>query len=143
MVRHALALLLVVSLASAAHATVVLVDPGHGGEEHGAIGVLSGARKVMEKDLSLRLARKIQEKLRPHVTVFLTRSLDRTVTLQERADLADKVKADLFISVHFNSSTDQSAQGYETYYLNNSADAAVKKVEKKENLTLQGEELPP
>jgi N-acetylmuramoyl-L-alanine amidase len=141
MVRHALALLLVVSLASAAHATVVLVDPGHGGEEHGAIGVLSGARKVMEKDLSLRLARKIQEKLRPHVTVFLTRSLDRTVTLQERADLADKVKADLFISVHFNSSTDQSAHGYETYYLNNSADAAVKKVEKKENLTLQGEEL--
>lgn len=124
-----------------AQAAVVLVDPGHGGEELGAIGHLDGGRKVMEKDLSLRLARKIQDKLRPHATVFLTRSMDRTVGLQERADLADKVKADLFVSVHFNSSTDAKAHGFETYYLNNSQDAAVKKVERQENFTLKGEDL--
>jgi N-acetylmuramoyl-L-alanine amidase len=135
--------LLIISffLLSQTHAAVILVDPGHGGEELGAIGDLGDGRKVMEKDLSLRLARKIQEKLRPHATVFLTRSLDRTVGLQERADLADKVKADLFVSVHFNSSTDAKAHGFETYYLNNSQDAAVKKVERQENFTLKGEDL--
>lgn len=123
-----------------AHASVVLIDPGHGGEELGAIGHLDKGRKVMEKDLSLRLAKKISDKLRPHVNVFLTRSLDRAVGLQERADMADKVKADLFISVHFNSSTDPKAHGFETYYLDNNKDAAVKKVEKQENFSQKGED---
>lgn len=123
-----------------AQASVVLIDPGHGGDETGAIGHLDKSRTVMEKDLSLRLAKKIQEKLRAKVNAFLTRSHDRGVGLQERADMADKVKADLFISVHFNSSTDSKAHGFETYYLNNNKDAAVKKVEKQENFSLKGED---
>lgn len=123
-----------------AYASVVLIDPGHGGDETGAIGHLDKSRQVMEKDLSLRLAKKIQEKLRSKVNVFLTRSHDRSVGLQERADMADKVKADLFISVHFNSSTDPKAHGFETYYLNNNKDAAVKKVEKQENFSQKGED---
>lgn len=122
------------------HASVVLIDPGHGGEELGAVGFLDKGRKVMEKDLSLRLAKRISEKLRPHVSVFLTRSMDRAVGLQERADMADKVKADLFISVHFNSSGDHKAHGFETYYLDNNKDGAVKKVEKQENFSLKGED---
>jgi N-acetylmuramoyl-L-alanine amidase len=55
--------------------------------------------------------------------------------------MADKVKADLFISIHFNSSSDTSARGFETYYLDNNQDAAVKKVEKQENMSLKGEDL--
>lgn len=140
MIRFFLIHLLVFICAFPALGAVILIDPGHGGEEWGAVGMLDGGRKVMEKDLSLRLANKIANKLRPMATVFLSRSMDRTVSLQERADMADKLKADLFISVHFNSSTDASAHGFETYYLDNSKDAAVKKVERQENLTGSGEE---
>jgi N-acetylmuramoyl-L-alanine amidase len=56
------------------------------------------------------------------------------VTLQERAQIAEKIKADLFISVHINSSTDPRAKGIETFYLDNHDDIAVKKVEKTENI---------
>lgn len=122
-------------------AQVVLIDPGHGGDEYGAIGKFDKSRIVHEKDLSLRLALKIKKYLEKNASVFLTRSYDRTVGLQERADMADKVKADLFISVHFNSSTDAKAHGFETFYLDNNKDAAVKKVERQENMGLKGEDL--
>ncbi|MFP5458866.1 MAG: N-acetylmuramoyl-L-alanine amidase [Bacteriovoracia bacterium] len=135
------ALFILLQLSPVAWSKVVLIDPGHGGEETGAIGKLSGARQVHEKDLALRLSLKIKKYLERDASVFLTRSHDRTVGLQERADMADKVKADFFISVHFNSSTDPKAHGFETYYLDNSADAAVKKVEKQENYSLKGEDL--
>ena len=122
---------------------IVLIDPGHGGEEIGAVGYLDSARekKVFEKDLSLRLALKVKELLNRSTTAYLTRSLDRAVTLQERADLADIVKADLFLSIHFNSSTNPSSHGFELYYLDNNSDVAARKVEKAENLNLKGEEL--
>ncbi len=124
-----------------AQAAVVLLDPGHGGEETGAVGETAPKRRVMEKDLALRLAHKIRDRLRQGATVFLTRSLDRHVSLQDRAAMADKVKADLFISVHFNSSPDHAARGFETYYLDNNQDAAVKKVERQENITASGEDM--
>jgi len=126
---------------SIAQANVILLDPGHGGEETGAVGKLEKSRHVYEKDLSLRLAVKIKQQLEKTHTVFLTRSLDRAVSLQDRANMADKVKADLFISVHFNSSTDARSHGFETYYLDNNHDAAVRKVEKQENFSLEGEDL--
>ncbi len=125
---------------SYAHATVVLVDPGHGGEELGAVASLKGKR-YFEKDLSLRLSTKIKEILSKKTSTFLTRSLDRTVSLQERADLADLVKADLFLSIHFNSSTNKKVNGFELFYLDNKSNAATQKVEKLENITLKGEEL--
>jgi N-acetylmuramoyl-L-alanine amidase len=124
-------------------AAVVLIDPGHGGEESGAVGYFDARkqRRVFEKDLSLRLAKKVKEELsRKSTTAYLTRSMDRTVSLQERADLADLVKADLFLSIHFNSSADAKSHGFELYYLDNSSNVATRKVEKAENLNLQGEE---
>lgn len=123
-----------------AQATVVLVDPGHGGEELGAVAKLHG-KNIFEKDLSLRLSTKIRERLSKKTSTFLTRSLDRTVGLQERADLADLVKADLFLSIHFNSSSNSRSNGFELYYLDNKSNAATQKVEKLENITLKGEEL--
>lgn len=128
---------------SIAQAKVVLIDPGHGGEESGAVGHLDAkkTRKIFEKDLSLRLAKKIKEELSKSTTAYLTRSLDRAVSLQERADLADLVKADLFLSVHFNSSTNAQSHGFELYYLDNNSNVAANKVERSENLNLKGEEL--
>ncbi|HXH75847.1 MAG TPA: N-acetylmuramoyl-L-alanine amidase [Bacteriovoracaceae bacterium] len=121
-------------------AKVVLIDPGHGGEESGAVGHLDGKkmRKVFEKDLSLRLSKKIKEELAKKTTTYLTRSMDRFVSLQERADLADLVKADLFLSIHFNSSTNAKSNGFELYYLDNNSNAANAKVEKTENLIYKG-----
>jgi N-acetylmuramoyl-L-alanine amidase len=124
-------------------AKVVLIDPGHGGEESGAVGYLDAkrSRKIFEKDLSLRLAKKIKEHLSKSTSAYLTRSLDRAVSLQERADLADLVKADLFLSIHFNSSTNAKSNGFELYYLDNNSNVAANKVERAENLNLKGEEL--
>ncbi len=124
-------------------AKVVLIDPGHGGEESGAVGYLDAkrSRKIFEKDLSLRLAKKVKDQLSKSTSAYLTRSLDRAVSLQERADLADLVKADLFLSIHFNSSTNAKSRGFELYYLDNNSNVAANKVERAENLNLQGEEL--
>lgn len=124
-------------------AKVVLIDPGHGGEESGAVGHLDlkKTRKIFEKDLSLRLAKKIKDELSKSTSAYLTRSVDRAVSLQERADLADLVKADLFLSIHFNSSPNAKSHGFELYYLDNNSGVAANKVERSENLNLKGEEL--
>ncbi|MFZ4714499.1 MAG: N-acetylmuramoyl-L-alanine amidase family protein [Bacteriovoracaceae bacterium] len=118
--------------------SVILIDPGHGGEDTGAKS--PGKHAVFEKDLTLKLATKIQEYLQKKHVCYLTRSLDRTVTLMERADMAEKVKADFFISVHINSNTDKSSHGFETYYLDNHNDVANKKVEAVENAVLSAED---
>ena len=68
-------------------AKVILIDPGHGGEEIGAVGNLDAkkTRRIFEKDLSLRLAKKVKELLSKHTSAYLTRSLDRVVSLQEKS----------------------------------------------------------
>jgi N-acetylmuramoyl-L-alanine amidase len=139
--RALIALILIYS--SSLLATVVLIDPGHGGDEVGAVGNLDAkrTRKLFEKDLSLRLSTKVKNELSKVTTAYLTRSVDRSVSLQERADLADVVKADFFVSIHFNSSTDSKGHGFEVYYLDNNSNAGSKKIEKAENLNLKGEEL--
>ncbi len=126
-----------------AQAKVVLIDPGHGGDEAGAVGYLDPkrSRKVFEKDLALRLSKKIKSELADTVSSYLTRSLDRHVTLEQRASLADLVRADLFLSIHFNSSTNPRSHGFELYYLDNNSNVAANKVERAENLNLKGEEL--
>lgn len=147
MFKKAALLILLLTMPSIAMGFVVLIDPGHGGDELGAIkkirvkkGKKTLTREVYEKDLALKLAKKVKEKLDPYFTTYLTRSFDRHVDLGERAEMADTVKADLFISIHFNSSTETSSHGFETYYLDNHADAAVKKVETIENEYLKGAE---
>ncbi|HXH32545.1 MAG TPA: N-acetylmuramoyl-L-alanine amidase [Bacteriovoracaceae bacterium] len=135
-------LLLCVFLVFEVHAKVVLIDPGHGGDEAGAVGFLDPkkTRKVFEKDLALRLSKKIKTEISKSVSSYLTRSLDRSVTLQQRANLADLVKADLFLSIHFNSSPNLKSHGFELYYLDNNSNVAANKVERAENLNLKGEE---
>ena len=129
-------LLISILLMQASYGLTILIDPGHGGEEDGATVSL-----VKEKDIALSIAKIIKEKLSKKYSVFLTRSIDRTVSLPERAEIAEKLKTDLFISVHINSSPDGMASGFETYYLDNHNDVAIKKVEKTENMMLKTEEL--
>lgn len=122
----------------------ILIDPGHGGEDHGASGYYKKGKKrfsIKEKDLALGIALRLKEKLSKNYNTYLTRSIDRTLSLANRAEIADKVNADLFISIHINGSRKKSSNGFETYYLDNHDDAAVKKVEAVENKSLKGEAL--
>ena len=114
----------------------VVVDPGHGGSESGAVGP-SG---VLEKDLTLALGRELKPRLEAlGVRVVLTRTEDETLPLDTRTALANQNKADLFISLHLNSSLAPGAQGAETYFLSAEAsDAATARLAEAENATAPG-----
>ena len=90
----------------------ILIDPGHGGHDAGAIGKIS-----KEKDLNFLLAKEIASALqRAGFTVVMTRTNDRFIPLKERAELVRKQKADLFISVHHNASkSNPNAAGIECF----------------------------
>jgi N-acetylmuramoyl-L-alanine amidase len=91
----------------------VIVDPGHGGTDPGAIGV-GGLR---EKDVTLRLSKMLSAKLRSMgFHVVATRERDRFVSLEERTAIAEASSGDVFISLHANSASRRSVQGIETYY---------------------------
>jgi N-acetylmuramoyl-L-alanine amidase len=93
----------------------VVLDPGHGGSNLGAQGVGTGLR---EKQVTLALANQVAAKLRAHgIDVTLTRTQDKTLTLRQRVDIADKVPADIFVSIHANASAARTQRGYETFVL--------------------------
>ncbi|MBQ9336232.1 MAG: N-acetylmuramoyl-L-alanine amidase [Lentisphaeria bacterium] len=91
----------------------ILIDPGHGGKDEGAAGV-SG---LLEKNITLAIGYKLAVRLgRMGYRVFMTRIKDRTLTLQQRAGMCEKLKPDLFISVHCNAvASNPKANGIETY----------------------------
>jgi N-acetylmuramoyl-L-alanine amidase len=93
----------------------LVVDPGHGGDELGT----KGADGMLEKDLTLDVARRLKGLVegRLGIRVILTRDDDRLVPLDERASIANNNKADLFISLHANSSPNTEAKGAEVFYL--------------------------
>jgi N-acetylmuramoyl-L-alanine amidase len=94
--------------------TTVVVDPGHGGRDPGAIGV-GGLR---EKDVTLRIARSLGAALEARgFRVIYTRRDDRSMSLEERTAIAESVDGDVFISVHANSAPRRSVSGVEIYYL--------------------------
>jgi N-acetylmuramoyl-L-alanine amidase len=92
----------------------VVIDPGHGGRDPGAIGV-GGAR---EKAITLKLAKALGAKLTKRgFLVLYTRDDDRSMRLEERTAIAEAARADLFVSIHANSAPRRSVHGIETYYL--------------------------
>lgn len=108
--------LLVSTVVSAKDFTVV-IDPGHGGKDPGAV---SANGKVLEKDVTLKVALMVGEsiaKAHPEVKVLYTRKTDKFVGLNDRARMANKANADLFISIHVNAAKNRSAKGAETYTL--------------------------
>jgi N-acetylmuramoyl-L-alanine amidase len=108
----------------------IVVDPGHGGKDPGAIGVAGLREKDVVLDLSRRLARQLR---RAGHEVILTRDGDAFLSLAERTALANAAHADLFLSVHANASDNPSAAGLETYYLSNSGDRATIRLAEMEN----------
>ena len=92
----------------------VIVDPGHGGRDPGAIGP-SG---LQEKDVVFDIAQRLAQELARHgVRILLTRETDEFISLQERALMAGRSKADLFVSIHANSHPSRGVQGVEVYSL--------------------------
>lgn len=112
---------------------LIVVDAGHGGKDPGAIG----PNNIMEKDVTLKLAKALAASLRQKmgVKVLLTRSDDRYLELRERTDYANRVGADLFISLHANASPQGKAYGVETYFLNLSKNNQAAEVAARENGT--------
>lgn len=111
----------------------IVVDPGHGGHDPGAIGAGGTREKDVVLQIGLRLAKKLREEL--GVEVVMTRSTDVFLELQERTALANKVGADLFVSVHANAALNRATSGIETYYLNLAKTEKVAQLAAKENGT--------
>ena len=111
----------------------IVLDPGHGGKDPGAIGVGG----IAEKDIVLAIAKKLERKLKQEmgVEVVLTRRDDRFIPLEDRTAIANAEGADLFVSLHMNASPNGEAKGLETYYLDNTNDEASLRLAARENGT--------
>jgi N-acetylmuramoyl-L-alanine amidase len=112
-------------------ARTVVIDPGHGGHDPGSIGRGGLAEKDLVLDLGLRLERMLREEL--GTEVVMTRSTDIFVPLEERTAIANTKRADLFLSIHANSSRSPRARGIETYFLNFAVDPHAEEVAAREN----------
>jgi N-acetylmuramoyl-L-alanine amidase len=100
----------------------VVLDPGHGGHDSGAVN-----GQAIEKDINLSVAIKLADLLRGRGTnVVMTRTDDTFIPLDDRAGLANKLKADLFVSVHTNSNEKRTVRGVETYFFSNQSEAVAK-----------------
>jgi len=116
---------------------LIVLDPGHGGEDFGAVG-LGG---LLEKDVVLAVALELEKLLakRLNAAVRLTRRADVFVPLAERTELANAFEADLFISLHVNASVNKNLSGLEVYYLDNTGDKASKRLAERENASARFE----
>ncbi len=110
----------------------IVIDPGHGGKDPGAI-----ANGLKEKDIVLKLARKVKKDLEAAIgcEVILTRDSDVYLSLEERTAIANGNNADLFISLHINAHPQPAVHGLETYFLNLSSDRDAMRVAALENAT--------
>ena len=108
----------------------VVLDPGHGGRDPGAIGVGG----LEEKDVTLELARELRRRLRKRgFRVVMTRDDDRTLDLEERTAIAEGAGGDVFVSLHCNAAPRPSLHGIETYSLNESDEQHSVQVAAREN----------
>lgn len=111
----------------------VVVDPGHGGHDPGAIGTNGTREKDVVLAIGLKLAKRLKEEL--GLDVVMTRSTDVFLELQERTAIANQVGADLFISVHANAAPNRASAGIETYYLSLAKTEKAAQLAAKENGT--------
>jgi N-acetylmuramoyl-L-alanine amidase len=112
----------------------IVIDPGHGGHDTGTIGPHGLEEKDVCLDVALRLGKIIEQHL-PGAQVIYTRKTDVFIPLQQRTAIANQADADLFISIHANSSPDPGARGIETYYLNFATSPEAMAVAARENAT--------
>jgi N-acetylmuramoyl-L-alanine amidase len=109
----------------------IVIDPGHGGHDTGTIG----PNGLEEKDLALDVGRRLGKLLETRLgaEVVYTRKDDTFIPLETRTAIANQARADLFISIHANSSHDETARGVETYYLNFTSSPEALEVAAREN----------
>ena len=110
----------------------IVIDPGHGGHDTGTIGPTGFMEKDLCLDVALRLGKIIEQRL-PAAGVIFTRQDDTFIPLEERTKIANDAKADLFLSIHANSSENRETRGVETYYLNMKGTAEAMQVAAREN----------
>ncbi len=110
----------------------VVLDAGHGGEDHGA----RGPEGALEKEVALDVALRVADLLRgAGLEVVLTRSDDTFVPLERRTEIANRADGDLFVSIHCNGARSRSARGIETFFLSAEAsDEAARNLARRENL---------
>lgn len=110
----------------------IVIDPGHGGKDPGAVGY---SKKHYEKDVTLLVGKKLKKKLEDNldIEVILTRSSDEFVSLQQRTKKANEENADLFVSLHCNAHRSNSVKGIEVYYLSTAKTDEARAVEALEN----------
>jgi len=113
----------------------VIIDPGHGGKDVGAVG---RRIHVREKEKALYLARKLRSILEDSgIRAIMTRDDDRFIPLPRRAEIANNANADLFVSVHLNASRSTSMRGFECYFLSNATDDNARALEAFEDSSLK------
>lgn len=116
----------------------VVLDPGHGGHDTGAIGPTRLKEKDVVLDLALRLRRLLQERL--GIRVIMTRTEDVFVPLQERTAIANQARADFFISIHVNGASKRGAVGFETFYFTREpSDSDARASAQRENLVIEAD----
>ncbi|MFA8450521.1 MAG: N-acetylmuramoyl-L-alanine amidase [Bacteroidales bacterium] len=123
---------------SASEVKTIVIDPGHGGKDSGALG-----RHSKEKDIALSVALKAGDYIKkniPGVKVVYTRSTDKFIKVIRRAQIANEVHADLFISIHCNSARSSQAKGAETFVMGLHKSASNLEVAKRENSVIMYEE---
>lgn len=110
----------------------IVIDPGHGGHDPGAVGLNGLYEKDIVLDVALRV-REIMKREYPAYEVILTRDKDVFIPLPERAKIANRNDADFFLSIHANASPNRQARGIETYFLNWTDDEEALRVAAREN----------
>ena len=114
----------------------IVIDAGHGGKDSGA----KGPYGTMEKDINLEIALALAKSLRREgrFKVILTRDTDEFIPLADRTKIANKQKADLFISIHCNAAERRDSNGFEVYFLSeNATDASAAEVARRENAVIE------
>jgi N-acetylmuramoyl-L-alanine amidase len=118
---------------------LVMIDPGHGGYDPGT----QSASGILEKDVALNISRRVVNALKARgVRVQLTRDSDDFIALSERTRRANVADADLFVSIHLNSSPNPETTGIEVYYLNNTTDRATIRLARMENASVTAASAP-
>ena len=113
----------------------IIIDPGHGGKDPGAVGYRGTKEKDIVLDVSKRLARKIERNSK--TKVILTREEDIFLRLQDRTKFANANEGDLFISIHTNAAEDRRASGFETFLIGPNKNEAAVRVAARENAALE------
>lgn len=117
----------------------VVIDPGHGGKDPGAVGKL-GRKPIYEKTIALDVAKKIQKTIKasmPKLNVVLTRTKDQHIEFYDRGTIANKHNGKLFVSIHTNSNKSSKANGFEIYVSGKYNDERAKKIAFTENKVIE------